>query len=220
MRYSIFGLGCEVVYINMKNFVYLTTSGLTTGVRLFDIATKIWYLCAEEFKSIELFIVFIVTLIVPFFVNFLVFVVVKQNYFPVAKKDAVLFCISETFGLNFAVFAVFDVFCWKDKQKFKIFYDLFYIGPFIISALQSVPLIIVQVFNTEDLDDWSRFRIIAVCATAGSFVIPLLKVFVFRFKSDAKVCDRNKSHLPNLTESQNKNDSNVKAGDIKVFNIE
>lgn len=204
----------------MKNFTYLVAGGLASLVRLFDIATKVWYLCTQEFESIELFIIFIVTLTVPFFVNLLVYFIIRHKHFLVLKKDAVLFLISEAFGLNFAIFSILDVFFWKDRQKFKLFYDLHYIAPFITSALQSVPLIIIQVFNTEYLDDWNEMRIIAVSATVGSFVIPLSKVIGFSFKSKAKVNVGDRIHAPNVTESHNKNENIVKVNEVKVFNLE
>lgn len=210
----------------MKNWVFIATGVLASGIRIFDLVTKVWYVVCEEFKSDLLYYTFIIALIIPVLSNKLIYIIVKANYFPVRGLYLTAYFFSDFLGLSHVFYPLLHVLAKENVQSLMVIFNLQYLSTFITCALQSTPLLIIQVFNMNSIDGWTDIKIVAISATGASFFIPIYKILMFGNEINSQIYSKKERVIINETESNSHRkdfkviDKIEKAPEIKVLNLD
>ena len=152
-------------------------------LRIIDIGSDIWYVLTQEFNSIYVFYAFIGSLVAPSGILVLVYITVviadscKGHSFSCFKLVLfTLFIIGDSIGANYFVFA--GVLCNTTffSGDFYIVDGMFRASSLINSLFQSTPQIVLQVYNNQQVDNWSILTIVSIGSSALSMLYTCTKL--------------------------------------------
>lgn len=197
--------------MNLKlEVVFMFFGGL---IRLVVIIADIWYLLTIDYHS-DLFYYFAVaSLVAPSFIMMVIYISAmlcdccSGQFSSFKLYIALLFILGDTIGVNYFIFTV--VLCTSKMRSgdFFIVEGIFRAGSMINSVFQSMPQLILQVYNNEKLQHWSLFSIFSVGISALSLVYNCTKLVhaidkIGQFESiSAKIKPKNEVKISKSTDS-------------------
>ncbi|OMJ90810.1 hypothetical protein SteCoe_6792 [Stentor coeruleus] len=151
-------------------------------IRIIILGTDIYYLLFVSYKGTYTYYVafcslFAPSLILAFIYIFLAISDLTKHHFSILKLlVALLFVIGDSFGVNYFVFTIILCTNTVTHGDFYIVDVLFKSSALVNSIFQSMPQIIVQIYNNQYMENWTIFTIFSVGATAFSMVYTIFKL--------------------------------------------
>ena len=106
------------------------------------------------------------------------------------SKISVFFFIFESIFSSLFMYPIISVAFKRYSGKTKVLKQLLLLSGLFINVFQTTPLLIIQVFNKSSYDNWDKFCLVSISATAASFIVSSI-VFLMKFRGyrDMKVND-------------------------------
>ena len=157
-------------------------------IRIFDLASKIWYIFTQSFKNQVFYFIFIASLFAPTFTFLLFLLVNKHRYILKDSKISGFILIFESIFASLFIYPIFSLASKKISGNFQVFKQLLMLSGLFVNVFQTTPLLIIQVFNQKSSDKWDNICLISISATAGSFIVSGI-VFLVKYQTyrDKKV---------------------------------
>ena len=128
-------------------------------IRFVDIGTKVYYLVSQRFISLTVYYLYIASLVCPELLLLLIWLIesMTQSSFNQKLKafqitQISLFILTDSIGLNYFAIAVLCIF----KKGFAVndlISSIFRAFCVTTSSLQSIPIMILQVYNNQQLQN-------------------------------------------------------------------
>jgi hypothetical protein len=167
----------------MKIKLEISLIALGGIIRIVDIATDLWYFLVQQFDSDLLYYIFLATLAAPSAVLFLIYLFLivsdfcKNSSFSSFKLFMfLLFILGDSIGLNYFVFAFVMCLSQVSKADYYIIDAMFRASSLINSLFQSIPQIVLQVYNNLMINSWPTFNIICIGVSVLSMIYSCVKL--------------------------------------------
>lgn len=142
--------------------------------RTLDLSTKIWYISTQSYTTTSLFILSIISLFIPFFLFLIgcLFALFSnklgKSKIPNTQLLIVFaFIVGDFIGINYFVIGITLCISKFSSQNLYFWDSLLSISCVVNSALQTVPLIMIQFFNNQENENWNSLTFFSFGTSAS-----------------------------------------------------
>lgn len=151
-------------------------------IRLIVFASDIYYLFSIPYQNtpalyVAFFSLFAPNAILLLICIYLLIIDIYKRRFSISKLlIALLFIIGDSIGLNYFIFTI--ILCSSDMSNgdFYIIDALFRACSLIDSLFQSMPQIVVQIYNNQIMGNWAIFNIFSIGISVVSLIYTIIKI--------------------------------------------
>ncbi|OMJ87152.1 hypothetical protein SteCoe_11151 [Stentor coeruleus] len=151
-------------------------------IRIIVFAADIYYLIIISYKGTYTYYIAFTSLFAPSIVQFFVYIylvisdLINHRFSMLKLLVALLFVLGDSLGINYFVFSIILCSNTVTDGDFYIVEVLIKSSALINSLFQSMPQIIVQIYNNHIMRNWTIFNIFSVGATCSSMIYTIFKL--------------------------------------------
>ena len=166
--------------MNLKFEIFLLFLGGI--IRIIVTGSDLWYIFSVNYQTTLMLYLSIASLIAPSFIILVAyFIVIVYNWreMGICNKRSVvalLFIIGDSLGINYFIFTF--ILCSSNIYSGDVYIvDAMFRGSSLINSLfQSMPQLILQVYNNNYIEEWSLFSIFSLGASGLSLTYNCVKL--------------------------------------------